>query len=371
MFGLAPALQASTPDLVATLKDDIGAGVPRRQPLQSTLVAGQLALSLVALVAAGLFLRALQAARRVDLGFTDAQRVLLVGTDLQLAGVRGDSFQVSTTRRLLDEVRAVPGVVAASLSSGVPLGFGGWSSSGTRIEGYEPRPNENMSIRYYTVAGDYFHAMGTPIVRARDIKFQNLDEEPHAFIYRTYGTTFTPASYTLHILAAGDPAALTSSLRRAFAAVSADLPFLDARTMAQHMQASVFVQKIGATMLTGFGILALLLSAVGIYGTMAYAVSRRVREIGVRVALGAGGRDVVGLIVGRAMRLVAAGLVIGLAAALGVGQLLRGQLLGLNARDPATFATIGIVLGGVALLASWLPARRAARVDPMVALRYE
>ena len=421
VFGLAPAIQASNPDLVPTLKDEIGAGVPRRARLQSSLVVAQVALSLVSLVAAGLFLRSLQHARAVELGFSDPEGVLLVATDLQLAGARGDSAQVALSRRLLEGVRAVPGVSSASLSTHVPLGFGGRSSSGTRIEGYESRPGENTSILHYTVGGDYFRTMGIPIVRGRatsdddvaadapvvvvneafvrrylagrepigvrlsmggdrwlsvvgvvkDVKLQSLDETTPPLVYRTYGMFFTPYAYTVHVRAAGDPVALTADLRRAFAGAGAQLPFLDVRTMAQSMEASVFVQQIGAWMLGAFGLLALALSAIGIYGTLAYAVSRRTREIGVRVALGAARGDVVWLVVGRAMRLAGLGLGIGLVAAVGVGQLLRSQLLGLSPRDPLAYASVALLLGGVALLASWLPARRAAAVDPMEALRYE
>jgi predicted permease len=277
-----------------------------------------------------------------------------------------------------------------------------------------------MSLGLESVGDDYFRAMGIPIVRGRAIeardlapggphvvvvnerfverfwpgqdpigrrvdqsggpatvvgvakngKHRNLTEDQATFVYHPYSHG-PPRDFTIHVRAAGDPKALTASLRRAVTGVSADLPFLDVRTMAEHMQAAVFAQKLGAYMLTGFGVLALLLSAIGIYGVMSYAVSRRTREIGVRVALGAGRRDVVGMVVGRAMRLAALGLVVGAAGALGAGQLLQSQLVGVSPRDPATFAAIVLLLGAVAFLASWLPARRAAAVDPLVALRYE
>ncbi len=419
LFGLAPALQASNPELVPTLKDDIGAGHPKRARLQSTLVVVQVALSLVSLVCAGLFLRSLLNARTVDTGFRDPERVLLVSTDLTLAGVRGDSATTNLTQRLLERVRAVPGVEAAAAAEMVPLGFGGNSSSGATIDGYEPRANENMSIHRTAVTSDYFRAMGIPIMRGRPIgaedaggplsvvvnqtfarrywpgldpigrridqgngwmtvvgvakdgKYAQLSEDPQALIYQPMGYTFAASDFTIHVRTSGDPLALAPALRRAFEATSADLPFLDVRTMAQHMQAAVFAQRIGAYMLAGFGCIALLLSGIGIYGVLSYGVTQRTREIGVRVALGAGQRSVVGLVVGRAMRLVAVGLGIGLVAALAAGQLLRTQLFGISPRDPLTFASIALVLGAVALLASWVPARRAARVDPMVALRSE
>ncbi len=418
-FGLTPALASSRPDLVSTLKADVGAGVPHRARLQPVLVAGQIALSLVSLVCAGLFLRSLDAARRVDVGFSDPERVLLVTTDLQLAGVP-DSAGPALASRLLERLNAVPGVEAASLATMVPLGFGGSSSNGTRIEGYTPRPDENVSIQYSLVGPDYFRTMGIPIVQgrpvesqdgaqaprvvvvnqtfarrywpgldpvgrriaqggdwmtvvgvAKDGKYDQLNEAPRALVYRPFAQHYRDA-FTVHVrAAAGEPGALAPALRRAFAETNAQLPFLDVRTMAEHMQAALFAQAIGAWMLSGFGLMALLLAAVGVYGVMSYAVSQRTREIGVRVALGAGRRSVVRLVVVRAMRLAGVGLALGAVAALGAGQVLKTQLVGVSPRDPATFVGVTILLASVALVASWIPARRAARVDPMVALRYE
>lgn len=167
------------------------------------------------------------------------------------------------------------------------------------------------------------------------------------------------------------PEALVAPLRRAFAEVDPNIPFLDPRTMEEHMGAAVFIQRIGAWLLAGFGTLALLLSAIGIYAVVWFAVSRRTREIGVRVALGASRRDVLGLIVGQSMRVAAIGMALGILGALGVGRLLQSQLFGVNPRDPLTFSAIALVLGVVAIVASWLPARKAAGVDPVVALKSE
>ncbi len=420
LFGLVPALQASRPELVPALKDDIGAGPAHRGRLQGTLVVAQIALSLVSLVCAGLFVRSLQSARAADVGFTDPQQVLLVDTDLAPGNLTGDSVGVPTLRRLLEAVRAVPGVQAASIGDEVPLGFTGGSSASAEVEGYTPREGENMSLGLQSIGDDYFRTMGIPIVRGRPIeardlapgaphvvvvnervverfwpgqdpigrridqsggpatvvgvarngKHRNLTEPQAAFVYHPYAHG-VPRDFTIHVRAAGDPTALTAGLRRAVTGVSADLPFLDVRTMEEHMQAAVFAQKLGAYMLTGFGVLALLLSAIGIYGVMSYAVSRRTREIGVRVALGAARRDVVGMVIGRAMRLAGLGLLVGGGAALGAGQLLQSQLFGVSPRDPITFGAITLLLGGVAFLASWLPARRAASVDPLAALRCE
>jgi predicted permease len=418
VFGLFPALQASNPALVPTLKDEIGGGPAHRSRLQSALVISQVALSLVSLVCAGLFLRSLQASREADVGFTGPEHVLLVSTDLQLAAVP-DSQRVALTARLLERLRAVPGVAAASLSMTSPLGFGGSSSQGVAPDGYVPQRDENMSVQYYVVGSDYFRAMGIPVLQGRGIeradvagaldvavvserfaqrfwpgqdpvgrrfrrsgvwrtvvgvakqgKYQSLTEPARAMIYIPFAQE-PRSDFDVIVRAPGDPKALTRAARQAFQDVKADLPFLDVRTMAEHMQAALFVQTLGATMLVALGAMALLLSAIGIFGVLSYHVGQRTREIGVRVALGAGRRDVVGMVVGRAMRLVAVGLSGGLALALGAGQLLRSQLIGVGPRDPVTFLGIASLLAVVALAASWMPARRAARVDPMVALRYE
>ena len=418
VFGLFPAMQASNPALVPTLKDEIGGGPAHRSRLQSVLVISQVALSLVSLVCAGLFLRSLQASRDVDVGFTGAGHVLLVTTDLHLAGVP-DSQRVAVTARLLERLRGLPGVAAASLAMNSPLGFGGQVSEYTAPEGYAPRKDENLSIVYQQVGADYFEAMGIPLLRGRGIERGDVTgsqsvavvnerfverfwpgQDPigkrfrRGGIWRTvvgvakqgkYGSLTEPARALLYVpfaqeprndfdvlvRASGDPRALTGAVRAAFRDVDADLPFLDVRTMAEHMQAALFVQTIGATMLGAFGAMALLLAGIGIFGVLSYHVSQRTREIGVRVALGAGRREVVGMVVGRASRLVGIGLAAGLGLALGAGQLLRSQLIGVGPRDPLTYLAIALLLALVALGASWLPARRAARVDPMVALRYE
>jgi len=418
VFGLVPALQASNPDLVTTLKDGIGSAPERRGRLQSALVVSQVALSLVSLLCAGLFIRSLDASRRADFGFLAPEQALLVSTDLKLAGV-ADSARPALAHALLERVRAIPGVEAASLTSVSPLGFGGTSSWGVSPEGYAPRPNENMSIQYVVVGDDYFRAMAVPIVRGRGFdstdvagtqdvvvvnehfvtrfwpgqdpigrrltrggrtltvvgvakqgRYDDITGPKQAFLYVPYPRQAVPG-FDVIVRAAGDPKALTGQVRRAFQETDADLPFLDVRTMREHMQAALTTQTLGATMLAGFGLMALLLSAIGIYGVLSYSVSQRTREIGVRLALGAARRDVLALVVGRAMRLTALGLALGLAAAFGAGQLLRSQLVGVGPRDPLTFLTIGGAMALVAFGAAWLPARRAARIDPMVALRYE
>jgi predicted permease len=355
----------------------------------------------------------------VEVGFAHPDSVLLIDTDLSLAGYR-DTSGIPVARRLLEAVRAVPGVVSASISSAAPLGFGGNSSMSVEIAGYAPKAGENMSIGYFQVAGDYFRTMETRLVRGRplaeadrrggprvavvnetfvrrfladradpigatldygsgpaqivgvveDGKYQELTEAPQPYAWYPYEQVF-PRGLIVHVRASGRPRDLVPALRRAFAAASPDLPFLDVRTLADQTQAAVFSQRLGAWMLSGFGLLALFLSAIGIYGVMAYTVSRRTREIGVRMALGAERRDVVQLVLRRSMGLVGLGLAFGVAAAVAVAMLLRSQMIGVQPWDPPTFLAILALLTAVALLSSWLPARRAARVDPLVALRTE
>ncbi len=419
VFGLAPALRASRPDLVPALKDDTGQRGVNRSRLRSALVVGQLALSVVALVAGGLFVRSLDRSKAVDRGFGDPQHVLLVSTDLRAAG-----YERATGTAFIDKLLAgtstLPGVTSASISMFIPLGFPTQSSWGTTVEGYQPRRDEDMSLRYTAVGPDYFATMETSIVRGRPItaadrdsslqvavvnetfarhfwpgldpigrrlsmrdgewitvvgvakdgKYDALDEAPLPFVFRPFAQ-FYVTQPNLIVRTAGDPKALIEPIKRLFASLDPNAPFLDPRTLEEHIGPSVFIQRTGATLLGGFGALALLMAAIGIYGVMAYVVSQRTREMGIRVALGAGRREIVGLVLGQATGLVGLGLAIGAAAAFGVGVLLQSQLFGIKAYDVPTFAAILLMLAAVALLASWIPARRAARVNPVVALKYE
>ncbi len=420
-FGLVPALQASRPELVPTLKDEIGDGSGGRGRLQGALVAMQVALSVVTLVAAGLFVRTLDQVRDIDTGMTGLDRVLLVGTDLRLAGTTGDSVPVAVARELLERVRALPGVEAASAARSIPLSPSALPTMTVRVEGYVPRPDEDMSVGDNVVSAGYLRTLGIRLLEGRAIgdadladdapvavvneafarrflagrsavgarismdggdwlsvvgvvatgKYNDYTEAPTPVVLRPFSARSAPPAFTLHVRAAGDAAALTAAVRGVFAEVGGDLPFLDPRDMAAYTTIPYWPQQVGAILLAAVGLLALLLAAVGIYGSMAYAVSRRVREIGVRVALGAARGQVVRLVLGRGLRLTALGLAIGLAGALAVGQALRAQLYGVSPQDPVTLAGVGLLLMAVALAACAVPARRAARVDPMVALRSE
>jgi predicted permease len=418
VFGLVPALRASRPDLVFALKSVAGRGPRGRFRAQGALVAGEVALCLVSLVCAGLFVRGLQRAQRVDPGFRDPEGVLLVATDFALAGHR-DSVGQALADRLLAQVRALPAVSSASLASIVPLGWRGGESDRTTVEGYTPQPRENMVIAFNNVGSDYFATLGIPLLQGRGIertdgrsalpvavvneafarryfagasplgrrvrqdgqdmtvvgvaangKYVSLAEAPTPLVYRPYAQHYEPY-LTLHLRVAGDPRRLERALRGVFERTDPSLPVLDVRTMAAQMGLATLFQRVGAWMLTAFGALAMGLAAVGVYGVLSHAVAQRTREIGIRVAVGASRRDVLALVVGHAMRPTLVGLAVGAVLAAGAGRLLRSQIFGVSPLDTVTFGGVIALLAFVALLAAWLPARRAARVDPVVALQAE
>jgi len=418
-FGAIPAIQASRPDVVGALKGAVGLTRSRAQAL---LVSGQVAITLAALVAGGLFVRSLANAQSVDVGFGEPERLLVVDTDLRSAGYR-DSTAAALVERLVERARSLPGVTAASFSDFVPLGFDGVGYyGGIRPQGYEPRPGEEVISGIAAVGSDYFAAMRVPVLRGRGItavdargappvivvneafaqrywpgqdpigkwvtigflpaarsvvgvarngKYGDLTErgaQPFAYLPQAQ---FPQEEGALLVRTAGDPGALIETLRREFRALDANLPFRDPRTMAEQMSAVLYLQRIGAVWLAGFGVVALLLASIGLYGLMSYTVSQRTREVGIRIALGADRRAVVGLIVRGAVRLTAFGLAAGAALGLAAGFLIRSQLLGVGAFDPLSFAAAVALLCAVALVAALLPARRAARVDPIIALQAE
>jgi predicted permease len=414
LFGLAPALQATNPALIPALKGESPAG--GRSRMSRSLVVAQMALSLVLLVSAGLFLRSLRAATQIDVGF-DATHLLLASMDPGLNGynrTRSEAFY----RSLEERMRATPGVVAVGFAENVPLGLGD-QQNGIEVPGYEKAPNENLSIDYNIITPGYLEAMKIPVLRGRDFatqddsaatpsslivnqqfaqrfwkdenplgrtvklngrdhtiiglvpngKYRSLGESPRAFMYMVRSQSYS-AAMTIHVRTQGDPAALGPTLRREVAALDPDLPVVDLKTMTNHLGLTLLPARLIGSVLGAFGILGLILAAVGVYGVMSYSVAQRTREIGIRMAVGAAKQQVVGLVMRQGLRLVIIGGVIGLLAALGTSRLVAGLLYG-GSLDLVTFVGVPSVLLAVAVLAIWIPARRAATVDPMVALRSE
>ena len=421
VFGLAPALQASSNQTINALKEEgrSGSGGRTTGRLRNALVVAQVAVCLVLLVGATLFLRSFIAAQSLSPGF-DASHVVTASMDMFPSGYTGDRHR-EFQRRAIEAVQAVPGVQSAAFGSRLPLGFGGNNSTSVGVEGYVPRENEEIVINYSTIGPNYFETMGIPIRQGReyndtdtlqsprtlvinetmakrywpegkalggkirlgqnlaevigivaDSKYSSINERPLAQLFFPMSRSET-STLRLFVKTAGDPAPLVAEVRNAIRGIDATLPVYDARTLNEHMQIAVFAQRMAANLLGAMGVLALLLAAIGLYGVMAYAVSQRTQELGIRLALGASPGSLLGMIVGQGMKLTVIGLAIGLAIALGAfGSIgaVRSLLPGISPMDPITFVTVPIVLGSIALLASWIPGRRAGKVDPLVALRY-
>jgi macrolide transport system ATP-binding/permease protein len=415
LFGLAPALQATRPSLVPALKGEAPAGESRSR-MSRGLVVAQMALSIVLLVCAGLFLRNLKSATDVDKGFV-SDNLLLAELDPGLQGYtrpRTEEFY----RRLLDRVRALPGVKSAALGGDVPLGMSS-SDRGVSIPGYTPRPNEGMSINYSITAPGYLEALGVRVLKGRDFsirddsvaprvlivnqlfadrywpgqdpigktvrvaggdhtviglvptgKYRRLGEDPTAFMYLAQAQHWN-SGMALYVRTTVDPTTLVPALRSEVAALDANMPVSNVRTMNTHLGIALLPARLAGTTLGIFGFLGLILASVGIYGVMSYAVAQRTREIGIRMAIGAASGSVVQLMMRQGLFLVLIGTAIGMGGAIVSARLIRGVLYGGGASDPFTFVTVPFVLIGVAMIAIWIPARRASSVDPVIALRQE
>ncbi len=421
LFGLAPALSASRPDLVSALKGESTLLVKRgrRLSLRNLLVVGQVALSLVVLVGAGLCVRSLQKLQAIDAGF-DLSKVLVMSADVSLSGYnneRGLRFY----SELLERLKLLPGVEAASLAAQLPLSGG--ISSTLKAEGYAPKPGEDLSSDFNIVGADYFRTMKIPLLQGRefgesdtttapqvviinetaarrfwpgqnpigrrltlgrapdeevreivgvvkDSKYRQLTEEARPAMYVPFAQDYR-ANMALHVRTTGEPGAMLAAVRHETQALDAALPLYNIKTLEEQKSGSLYTSRMAATLLTVFGLLALALVAVGLYGVMAYAVNRRTREIGIRMALGAQRRDVLRQVLLEGMTMVTIGLALGLGAAVAATRLVRNFLYNVTATDLASFAGAALLLAGVALLANYLPARRAASVDPLLALRRE
>jgi putative ABC transport system permease protein len=424
VFGLAPAIQASKPDLNETLKDGGGktSGVGRHR-LGAALVVAEIALSLVLLAGAGLLMKNFLAILRTNPGF-NGDNVLTMGMTLPYAKYQDDAQVRAFCDEMMRRVRSLPGVESAALVNLLPLG-GSDTSTNFLVEGMpDPPPGQEFGAGYRVCTPDYFKTMGIPLVRGRNFtESDTADSHRVIMVNETLAKRFWPdgdavgkhirftgslarnpwmevvgvagdvehwinapktpdlylplaqdAQHTMVLVARRrtHPLALVAPIRAEIQAIDRDQPVFDIYSMVQVRDRSIMLFRGIGLMMSIFGVFALILAATGIYGVMAYAVSQRTREIGVRMALGAQRADVLKLLViGQGMRMTVIGIVVGLAGAIGLAQAMKGMLFGAIGVDWATFTGVTLLLAGVSLLACYIPARRATKVDPMVALRYE
>jgi predicted permease len=417
LFGLVPALHATRTDVADGLREGAGSPDRRRSRLQGRFVTAQVALSTVLLAAAGLLLHSLSAERASDPGFDASPRVLALSFDLGLQGY-GDARAAAFVDALAERAAALPGVRSVSFADHPP--FSRQVGAEAVAEGAAPREH-GAEVTMANVSPGYFRTLAMPLLQGRDFTAQDgpgapavavVDaalartlwpgksplgmrlslggrEGPYATVVGIARPARTTSVYdrahpgvylaqrqhpsagglTLLVRTEGDAARLAGALRRQVKALDADLPLYGVRTMEQSRREASAPMRIASTLASGFGLLALLLAGTGIYAVMAFAVSQRTREIGLRVALGARAAAVAGLVVRQGMRLVLAGGGIGLVLALAVGKVLGSMLYGVGAVDPLALGGVAALLGAVACAAAYLPARRAAAVDPMAALR--
>jgi macrolide transport system ATP-binding/permease protein len=424
LFGLAPAWQTTKLDLIPILKDDRrgGAWKAARFSLRNLLVVSQVAISLVLLICAGLFIRSLGQAQTLDPGF-ETERALTVPLDLEPVEydeTRGRLFY----QQVIDQVERVPGVLSASLSQHIPLMLSR-NSYEVAVEGAEAPGGDYPVIDNNMVGPRYFETMGIPIVAGRefnrqdgegsplvvvinemmarrywsgpqtavgrrlrfpgrdntfspyyevvgvvkDSKYGSPGEDPKSFFYmstlQNYGR-----SRALHVRTIGDPGLLRSAVRESILALDNGL-LVEVSTMRENLVMAFLPARVAAALLGLFGLLGLSLAMVGIYGVISYAASQRTGEIGLRMALGAQSRDILRLVIGQGLKLTLIGVVLGATFALALTRFLTSLLVGVSAADPLTFLIVPLLMTTVAIFACWIPARRATKVDPMIALRRE
>ena len=418
LFGLMPALRATRVDLTPSLKRGARAGLGGGK----MLVVAQAALSVVLLFGAGLFVRTLVNLESLNTGF-DKENLLLFGINAPQAGYKDQAlknFYIQVQQRL----SALPGAVSATASSHLLLS-GGSRSSGIWVPGYTPSPEERSIVRVLPAGPDFFRTMKLPLLRGRDFSARDSENAPgvavvnEAFVKRyfdgrdpmgqrirwdrtkpdmeiigvakdakynslrkdTPATVYHPFTqaniYSMHfeVRTVANPKALIPDVRRAVAALDRNVPLYDVKTQTEQIDELLIQERLFAKLMSFFGGLALLLACVGLYGLMSYAVARRTGEIGIRMALGARRGNIIGMVLGETLWMVAAGLALGIQLSLGAGRLAQSAisdlLFGLKATDIDSAVFAGTALVIVAAVAGFVPARRASRVDPMVALRHE
>lgn len=416
VFGFVPALRTSRVELTSMM-NDVSPRMASRGGLRAALVVSQVAVSVLLLIGAGLVLRSYAAAERDDGGF-DARGVTSLAIDLQTAGYDQAKGLVVITR-ILDALAAEPAFESAGLAANVPLSLVDGASRAVTIEGYSPRSDEDMMFLYNTVGPDYFRALRVPLVAgrefsrtdnadavpavivnetlarrmwqtpdnaigkrlrsggewrsvigvARDLKYSRHSEAPRPFVYFPLLQNYLPG-LTIHARTPGDLAAALRQVRERVNFIDPAIPIVRSTTLAQQTRSALSVYQLAAGSLTMFGVMTILLAAIGIYGLIAYTVQQSTQEIGIRMAVGAGRGDVAWTFVKRGTLLAAAGAAIGLVAAAAMSGALRALLFGVGPRDVVSFGGATALVMTIALLASVVPAWKASRTDPLSALRH-
>jgi predicted permease len=417
LFGVLPALRASNLSPAEVLKEEAtrSSGGPHRGRLSGALVVAQLALSVVLLVAGGLFIRSVQKARDVHPGF-DADGVLLASFEASPATGYTADTALALQRAVLDRVEALPGVESATIADWVPMTVSAPTSE-VEVDGYVPREHESRDLRRAYVGPGYARAMRIRLAAGRDFtRLDGAEQEPvaivnqafadrywpgldplgrrlradgrwHSVVGVTENTTYLKAGEAprpvlylpalsrwrfgtiLHVRVAGDPGAAAPLVVDAVHALDPDLPVFNVTTLRASVAFATIFERLAATFVGAFGAIALALASLGIYGVIAYSTRQRTQEIAIRMAMGASASDVVRLVMSRGVRLTLLGLALGLAGSVAMAGLLRTHLYGVSPLDPATFGGVALLLAAVALAASYVPARRATRVEPSEALR--
>jgi putative ABC transport system permease protein len=425
LLGLVPALQATKPDLVEALKEGSQSvsGSRHRNRVRSFLVVVEVALALVLLIGAGLMMKSFWRLREVRPGF-DSHNVVAMQITLPEKKYEDEQQQVNFFKGLLERVQSIPGVQSAGINTDPPLTDD--SRTDLTIEGQAPLPYGNeQTATYGSISPGYFNAMGIPLMKGRafteedraettpvviistafanrffsgidpigkrfkqggaddednwmtivgvvgDVHHYGLSTEVSSEMYMPFAQKPEPEITLIVRSAAANPMGLLPSIRSEVEAIDKDQPIFGVQTMEHLLSESVASERLSVMLLGLFAGLAFLLACVGIYGVISYSVTQRTHEIGVRIALGASGADILRLVVGQGMRMVGVGLILGLIASFALTRVMSSLLFGVSATDPATFIVVSLLLASVAFFASFIPARRATRVDPMVALRYE
>jgi predicted permease len=421
LAGLAPALYAARANINEALKQGgrSGSSGIHAHRLRRLMVVSEMALAVIALVGAALFLKSFQAARAIDPGFSP-DGVALAQFDFSTAGYDAQQTE-NFCRRLRERLERQPGVTAVSYDDSVPLGFHGGNWETLEVEGYVTQPNENMKIYRDLVSPGYFDSMKIPLMQGRDFdwhddhtslkvmivnqefvrrflgnrsaigrkvhgwgelftiigvarnsKYHRVTENAQPYFYIPIRQIFRPEyGLTFHVRTSGSVSEAIAALRREAAGIDPALTIFDAEPMTEYIAASLFGPKIAATLLSVLSGVGLLLAAMGLYGVLAYSVAQRTREFGIRVAMGAHPADILRLILQESVKLTLSGMAAGLILAAVSTPIIASQIHSISPFDPLMFGGVGVLLLTVAVAVSYVPALRAAKVDPIVALRYE